>query len=355
MSLQFPFPRNTRDFFLMFREYKPEEGLDDLLDRIDFSGVSPRHIYFSVLGRVPESAKATVGGPRYDPRQHMKLAILSKEFRGKLIRLFLAAFPERQREIFVHIPKAAGTDLTRRLSNRFGSVNELMQHETLVPPEELFNHLRRVVIEDQETAPILVTGHIPLLWYLNNELIRPTDQIFTIIRDPASRVLSSINYVLTQFLEDRELRSADTREWASFLQIPQAINPDINAEELIALGRRILYQLKIVPKNAMCVHLGGGDAESALDAMVRSNIEVTDMTHYEDWLRWRWAITFEGKRENESLKVMTWDKFGTEDLQYIEQINDQDQIIYDRIIAALVMKPDRFSVFGEDIMKVCAA
>ena len=53
--------------------------------------------------------------------------------------------------------------------------------------------------EIQCSDALFVYGHIKLTWLISQDLVRPFDDCFTIVRDPEEMVLSQVNYVLTRF------------------------------------------------------------------------------------------------------------------------------------------------------------
>ncbi|WP_331314143.1 hypothetical protein [Methylobacterium mesophilicum] len=84
---------------------------------------------------------------------------------------------------YLHIPKTAGTSLNRFLSNRLGSqFHELDPHQFIFMNKLISNFSA-------------ITGHIPAC-YLD---IEDADRsIFTVIRDPVSRVTSYLNHVMNE-------------------------------------------------------------------------------------------------------------------------------------------------------------
>jgi len=122
-SMQLQAPRDPRSLFELFATYDPARGLDELLASLDVTGLEPRHIYHSILGRRPETLQATKRPEHYNPRDHMRGALISPEFQRKIIPLILNAYPEKQRLLFIHVPKCAGTDLRIGLSTRYPALD----------------------------------------------------------------------------------------------------------------------------------------------------------------------------------------------------------------------------------------
>jgi hypothetical protein len=56
---------------------------------------------------------------------------------ARVVEMILNAHPEKQRLIFVHIPKCAGTDLTANLGTRYPVVHQTLADSNWTPPERL--------------------------------------------------------------------------------------------------------------------------------------------------------------------------------------------------------------------------
>ena len=143
----------------------------------------------------------------------MHRQLLSGEFQTDLIRLFLRAFPEKRRLIFVHVPKCAGTDLSANMMKRWPYLHQQMTQSHWLGREDLFKAISRLVLNLRFFDQLFITGHSSLRYYTSHELIRPFDRVFTILRDPIQIAVSQINYVITRILADARARtfSPDTR------------------------------------------------------------------------------------------------------------------------------------------------
>jgi hypothetical protein len=89
--MQLRAPRDPRSLFEVFVTYDPAQGLDELLSRLDVTGIEPRHIYNGILGRRPETLIACRRPEGYNARDHMRGALQSQEFQRKVIALILNA------------------------------------------------------------------------------------------------------------------------------------------------------------------------------------------------------------------------------------------------------------------------
>jgi hypothetical protein len=118
---------------------------------------------------------------------------------------------------------------------------------------------------------------------------------------------------------------------------------------LANLARRILREPSVLTRNPLCEYLGVGDAESALNAMARSNIEITDIARYDLWFEQKFGIAT-GMRENVSRKILKVSELGIEDKELLQDlIDDQDKELYDMIFAALD-RSGALSVQGAELL-----
>src|SRR5581483_2215132 len=116
-------PTCLRETFELFRFYRPDVGIDRLLESAGVAGMSPRQVYQAVHDRPPDSLAAALPRPDRTSIQHFVGAVTSREFRARLPVHLFRAFPEKRRLFFVHIPKTAGVDLASHLQSRFPSFN----------------------------------------------------------------------------------------------------------------------------------------------------------------------------------------------------------------------------------------
>jgi hypothetical protein len=336
------FPQDNRGLLEAFRRYDRSTGLVSVLDRFDLSGVRPRHVYHTVLGRLPETAQVALPGPGYSARNYAHAALVSDEFQRNILSLFLRAFPERRRLIFIHIPKCAGTHLQLRLRTRYPTLSAEFQERALAPTEGLFTLLRDLVSTSDPN--LFVFGHLPLSWFSQRSLLRPTDALFTVVRDPLDLTLSAVNYIAGKLIAFPTFASSDTKVWADSLGISAGGSW---LDDKPALCRAILMNPALTPKNALCHYLGSGTARSAIDAIIRTNIEITDVTRYNKWFAEKWELPL-GPRENVSDPVISRDDLTADDLNYIEALTQEDRGLYTKIIGSLDQSP-RSSVFGESL------
>lgn len=318
-------PRNQRELIRMFGLYDDATGLDGLLARFDVSSLAAWTLDRVALGSTAREPRPPADT---DPAMHLKSLLLSNPFRQFAVRNLLDAFPDTPRLLFVHVPKCAGTDLTWALRARYVSIDSAMENPHWYTPEQRFRYLRDLVLAAPFADALFVRGHVPLRYYVNQSLIRPNDQVFTVLRDPVDVVISMMNYVLTRFRDDPAGTTPDTRQWLANMGL-RHLTPTAGAGWRDLAGR-ILREPRIVADNILCNALGRGDAASALDLLVASDIEITDLTRYEPWLARRWGIG-RSARANESVKFVTRASLAGDDLTLIESKVAEDRILFERV------------------------
>lgn len=312
--------------------FNEEQALDAMLKDVDFSDADPRQLFYSVLRRLPE-AKELTRGTNYSGKRHTQQLLHSTEFQQSCVNLVLQALPELKRIIFIHIPKCAGTDLIANLAKRFLSVNHSITAPAWTPKQKLFSMLKEIVIRSHFHPEIFLQGHFQLQYFINNRLMRYGDRIFTVVRDPASIIISQVNYILTQFIDDREQKLPDTREWLKMMSI-EAIPADASADYFRNLASAVLQNQAAIRRNYMCTYLGRGDYKSAVYNVRLSDIEITDTTKYNSWLTSEWGIDSKS-RANVSKKIMSETDVTAKERDYINSITSEDQVLYDLITSKL--------------------
>jgi hypothetical protein len=310
--------------------YDSGRGLDSVLERFDFGSSPPWQLQRIILGAVPPGQRPAID---IDLRIYVKQLLSSDDFRRVAFRNFLDAFPEKRRLLFVHIQKCAGTDLSAALSERYFAVNGTMDNPAWLSVDERFAYLRDLVLAAPFVDTFFVRGHVPLRYYVNQHLIRPGDQIFTVVRDPIDIVVSAVNYRLMRFQADPSGRHTDTRLWLADLGLTQ-FPSDAPPGDLLGFAKRILRTPRVVPNNMLCQALGTDDAKSALANIVASDIEVTDLNRYEAWLRERWDIPA-SKHANTSRKFLTVATLDAEDRALIEAMTAEDRSLYSALTKQL--------------------
>jgi hypothetical protein len=300
-----PQPADPRALFNLFLLYEEQRGIEDLLARLAFDKQDPEDLFLSVHGSIARPDCPCRWGTYY-PRDDLYDLLTGAEFQRHIIPRYLSAFPEKKRMIFVHVPKCAGTDLIRHIKTLYPSLEHTMSDRSWTPPGELFGHLHQLAMLIGFYDHLFVSGHLSLGYYLDSGLVRPLDQIFTIVRHPVDIALSHANYVVTRLKADTDQGtfSPDTVQWLARLGIGVAEVPKLSPGEL---SLRILLDRNIIQPNSMCHWLGGRDADSVATSLRVAQIEITDTDRYRDWLLSRWGIKSK-TRTNQSIQFITEDQ-----------------------------------------------
>jgi hypothetical protein len=330
-----PAPVTMREMLLAFALYDPAGGIDSLLNRFDLTGVTRRQVYFSVLGRGPETAKAATGGASYNPRAHIGKTLQTEEFQTRIRELILGAFPEKRRLIFVHIAKCAGTDLLQTLQRKYPYLHHHMAIPDIMGKAELFNTLRGFASVVNLSDSIAVSGHVPLRWYLERKLVRFEDDLFATVREPRELMYSYISFILTRVVTHRGKKRGDTSSWLGHIGMTEAdVEPDPSPGYLAELGGRLLRARPVTTPNMLCTNLGRGNIDSALDAIVTTDIELTDTLRYSDWRRGKFGYE-PGQRVNPSKAYFSPQTASKADRALVDDMVAEDMPLYERIRAML--------------------
>ena len=102
-------PRDLRGLIEAFALLDDQAGGYDLLSRFDLEQITPRQAHYMVFGSTNSPPTARDVADRYSARDDINDLLHSEAFQTNLIPLILKAFAEKQRIIFVHVPKCAGT------------------------------------------------------------------------------------------------------------------------------------------------------------------------------------------------------------------------------------------------------
>ena len=328
-------PRTPRQTFSSLLLYDDRQGLYNLLRQMDFDQSSPEQTACAVLGECSSETRSLIESHVDSPRDLMNELLLSQEFRENILRLLLDAFPEKRRLLFVHIPKCAGSDLGLHLASRYANISERLRTPHWINDSQMFEGLSKAVRELHFSDAIFVSGHINLSDYMNQQLPRPSDHLFTILRDPVDIGISQVNYVLTRLRTDagRGQFQPDTQGWLELLGL-QALPDDLSETYLVRLGMESLHNRMLVMANAMCSWLGGGSAATVVKRLAELRVEVTNTQNYSQWRRQRWGIQT-NTRTNESTKFLTRDNIGHENIDYLRERSPEDAKLYQDIARRL--------------------
>lgn len=347
--MRLPAPENQREFFDLLALLDPEYGIYQLIRRFDFEGWTAGQASIAAFGKLVDIEPGAAGQSSSDIADYFNDLLFSDEFQRSIIPSLLHAYADKRRLLFVHIPKCAGSDLSRNLRTRYPSLDQRVMEPEWTDKEELFKELREFVELTRFSDTICLRGHIGLDYYIKNELIRPSDSVFSIMRDPIEIALSAVNYVMTRIRRDFEQQrlDPDTKKWLNLLgiaAIPNQVNDDFAAQVCL----KALYNQNIVIPNSMCHWLGGGNAQAVVERLAKQRVELTDTARYNSWLFDRWGIS-SATRQNESIKYMTVGTLKPAEREYLAEISGEDLKLYAALQRGLAAS-GRSSVTGHELL-----
>jgi len=352
--LPLPVPRTTRELFQLLALSRPGD-LSALLDRLDLSGVISHQVYQLVHERAPERLDLFVRPDGYDARKHMEAALLSAEFQEKVLQHLLSAFPEKSRNVFIHVPKCAGTDLILNVGARQLSLSKMLEEEGWISKQQLFEALRNLVQAIPYYDNFFVYWHMSLGSFVRRVGIRAGDRIFSVIRDPLEIMLSQANYAVTRLRQDPLGNDPDTREILARFEMERLPDP-MSLKELKDLAVRALLHPEIARADRISSYLGDEQSphyDTALSNLARYNVEVTTTQHYRDWLAERWGISSRS-RHNTSDHWLSVDDLEDTILADLSDRTSQDRKVFD-VVSWLLSRTGRPAVTGAEIAEAVGA
>jgi hypothetical protein len=353
-----PGPADVQAVLNLFLLFDPAAGIEELIKHVDLTNFDRRRTYQTVLGRIPENAAVSHTAEDFDAREQFIEALQSREFRQNLVKLIYRAFPRHRRITFLHVPKCAGTDLIRKFDNKYPSINNTLTSEKWIDSTGLFSAIKRIVAEIHCCDTIFVYGHMRLIFLIRQELIRSTDEAFTVLRDPLDMTLSQVNYVVTRLLAAAASPASatwpDLADWLKALDL-ESVPQKLSAKDQVKLAKRVLRTARLVNSNVICSYLGHqqapttvATAESALNNLVMTNLEITDTTRYNAWLEKKFGIA-STTRLNKSRHILTRENITGAEREYIMSITEEDRVLY-AAVTGLLTGADALSVRGNSLM-----
>lgn len=293
----------------------------------------PRQIYHVVHDRPPDMLGAALMPENYDAIQRFGAALAGEEFQKNFGARILAAFPEKHRLFFVHIPKTAGVDLAFHLTSRYPSFSTNLLDPNLTPKrEDFFLAIKHLVLEMACSDTIFISGHTFLGTYQswNGNGIRYADHVFTVVRKPLDQVLSQVNYVLTRIFSDAVPIAPDTAGWRNLFGV-EKLGIRNSRNEIVELAKRVLRDPGVVVPNVICTYLGGGNLDVAVRQTVAHDLEVIELKLLDAWSEQHWDVTYK-TRLNSSEKFVSFEDFSAEDMDYARSIVRDDLQYYQKVL-----------------------
>jgi len=345
-------PRSQPELFQILALYNPHIGWDAFAGMIDFADVMPRQIYQVVLGRPPDSADRALPQQNYDARKHFREALLSREFRSGILKNFLQAYPSKGRDVFIHVPKCAGTDLILNLGRRALPLPKLLEVDGWISDDaflEIIGGLARAAMTSER---FFVYGHMRLSGYADSAGVRPGDCIFTILRDPVDLMVSQANYVISRLRQDPSGREPDAADYLRALDLKH-LPEQMSSGDLKGLTLKALLHPGIARPNPACFHLGRSTTPvfaSALENLIVHDVEITTTKNYDRWLRDRWGIG-ESKHHNRSEPLLSNAEARRLCGAELAASTKEDQKLYDIVTWAL-LQAGSTSVTGQELARL---
>jgi hypothetical protein len=347
-----PMPRTPRELFELLEHLTPERDLDDVLDMVDFAGIAPGDVYLAILGRAAGDLATARLIAAFDPRMFFKTVLLGGEFRQRIMAGFLLAYPEKARDVFIHVPKCAGTDLIINLASRQLPMPKLLEAGGWLTDAQFLLTVGGIARLARHHDRIFVHGHMELGGYIYDAGVRSVDRIFTVIRDPLDQMLSQANYAIGRLRQDPRGESPDTALILESLGIPR-LPEDSGNRELKDLGTRALLNPDIAQPNRACTYLGRGmegTYASAIDRIVVHNVEITTTKYYDRWLLERWGISV-SKHHNRSEPILSRNEVQWLYASALEPAIAEDRKLFDLVGWALEQTGNA-SVTGMEIARL---
>jgi hypothetical protein len=341
--------RTRTELLNLLAFYNPKLGWDEFIRMIDFSGVTPTQIYQVVVGRSPDSPKLALGHANYDPAVHFREALLSPEFRRHIQSVFLLAYPDKGRDVFIHVPKCAGTDLILNLGQRSVPLPKMLELDGWVNDTEFLEIVAGLARAAASHDRLFAYGHMELGGYVSTVGVRPLDRIFTVLRDPIDLLISQANYAIGRVRQDPQGNDPDAAQYLSHLGLT-SLPDDITRTELKDMTLRALLDPRISQPNRTCFYLGRGNQcrySVAMENLIVHNVEITTTQLYNRWLKEQWGIA-KGTRHNRSDPIISNAEARNLCAAALAESTAEDQKLFD-VVSWALKKAGTASITGTEL------
>ncbi len=347
-----PMPRTLRDVFSLLEHLTPDRELDSLLEMVDFTGITPGDVYLAILGLPPGDIAAARSFEGFDARLFFKTLLIGDDFRRSIMANFLNAFPEKARDVFIHVPKCAGTDLIINLASRQLPMPKLLEIDGWLTEREFLLTVAGIARLARHHERVFVHGHMELGEYVYNAGARSVDRIFTVIRDPLDQMLSQANYAVGRLRQDPLGKNLDTAEILNYLGMDR-LPEECSNRELKDLATRVLLHPEITQPNRACTFLGRGMAgtfAAAIDRIVVHDVEIATTGSYDRWLLERWGIAA-SQHHNRSEPILSRNEVQWLYAEALQPAIAEDKKLFDLVGWALE-QTGKASVTGMEIARL---
>jgi hypothetical protein len=340
-----PLPVRPRELFEIIVSLAREATMKSLVLSIDLRNAEPRGLTYLVLNRWPTSAELAAIPAPYRPREHLRELLSGQEFRACLMRRLFEAYPERPRQFFVAIPRCATTHFIRTVREmhpiappglaRWQPKDENRFMPILGEMLGMFPLTRTIMTYQPTLAPFVQAVQPPVptpshadtgfQWTVNPPPRRVGDRLFTIVREPTGLILSHVNATLDRLLTPADHPAQEAATWRPRLaHLPPPTTPAARKTH----AREILRHLPI--RNPICTALADGTAAGAFQAARLQDIEIADLAHYDDWIKYTWDVEPEPPTQK-STPHLTKADLTPEDQAHLQTLIGEDLVFYEPI------------------------
>jgi hypothetical protein len=360
-----PLPERPRDLLEVFSAMGGEASRISLLRSLDLRDATPGWLIFVALNRWPTMAELRALEGEYDARKHLSALIFSVEFRRLLAQRILTAYPEKVRLLYVRIPRCAGSHFLATARLMHPVFADEIAAPTPRPGPAFFPMLglllarflstRTVMLEQPRLAPYYQppafaapeAGSLPppslpppslpppslpppsLPWTMELPPYRAGDRLFTIVRDPEAIILSQVNAIVEALRARAADEPAGITSWRNRLG---GLPEDADAQAWVPVARQVLAAF--ADADPICHALGDGTTQGALEACAVTNIEIADLSRYDEWITRTWE-TRTPPPAVASPVVLPREALTAAELDRLAALTAQDRPLYVRIRAAL--------------------
>jgi hypothetical protein len=231
------------------------------------------YFYRSFLKRNPETVELA-RRPFRGLKDELIAFTLSDEFKQYFGLLVLDEFPELHRDLFVHVPKTAGTSvyIAAEYDPRFVVVRSPNADIADIGDWKQYCYEISQQLFDLQKTHVFIKLHLTLSDIERFRLRRPEEQVYTIVREPMALMISYVNFALTRVAsfvgEQNPPRDVVDMRRAMGYCANKSLMSCINDTAIIGLIDNY------IPMNPMCSCLGATDAEGAFENIWRYGVQI---------------------------------------------------------------------------------
>ena len=296
-----PLPSRPRDLFDLIAAQGQHISFESLIRGVGLKQAEPAGLVFTTLGRWPTRTELAELPTPYNPRQHLRQMLLTREFRRGFTRRLLDAFPERKRLVHVRIARSANAyiDAIAPSSHPVLPLNlgvaEEMDLAALLTSLGAALHrfpIASTVFMSTDRAepwlfPVKCRPLAPdtLDWNFDPPAYRLTDLIFAVLRDPEDILISQANALAKTLQDSNESSNSSTQAGSQPAQWRQrlgALPPRGDRAGWKMVTQRILAQLDL--RDPICTALGDGTAATAQEHCRIAGITLVGFARLTEWV-----------------------------------------------------------------------